>query len=213
MESIISFSFPALGYTCSLNPRGRRKYGTLEQLLATKGSPSTVGLPDGTSAPRPDIRVSTKYTSAIEISLDTTIVEGQLQRLLTSGKATWSNTQKYDVIEYGPGGFFKEHRDKKHKSTHYGTLLIFPPATGTLAHTGGELIVDKGRFKFDSSINTQWTFIAFHSELPHECRDVLSGRRVVFKTELYSTMPLTESIEPMWYDICDGHMPVYTNTD
>ena len=121
----------------------------------------------------------------------------------------WDNKQKYDIIEYLPGGFFKEHFDKKIKKTHYGTLLIFPPAIGRLAHTGGELIIDKGKFIFNSSTNTEWTFIAFHTYLPHECKEVLSGTRIVFKTELLMGSPQPSVLPDLngyddYPDICDG---------
>jgi len=43
-----------------------------------------------------------------------------------------------------------------------------------------------GEFIFDSSKNMEWTFIAFHTNLLHECKEVLSGKRVLFKMELCS---------------------------
>jgi len=65
-------------------------------------------------------------------------------------------------------------------------MLIFPPAVGEFAHTGGELVLDRDKFRFDSSKNTEWTFIAFQTNLFHECKEVLSGQRIVLKAELYS---------------------------
>jgi hypothetical protein len=47
-------------------------------------------------------------------------------------KTYWTNKLNYDIIEYLPGRFFKEHCDKQIKKTHYRTLLIFPPALGDL---------------------------------------------------------------------------------
>jgi hypothetical protein len=182
----VSFSFPELNYVCSLNPIGRKRYGNLEQLLESgTGVSSTVGMPDGSRYELPDIRKSFKYQSIVEFDLDPILVNEHLEKLIEDGFPSWENKQKYDIIEYLPGGFFKEHCDKQVKKTHYGTLLIFPPALGKLEHTGGEFIIDKGRFRFDSSKNTEWTFIAFHTNLPHECMEILSGTRVVFKTELY----------------------------
>ena len=211
MEQFVSFSFPELNYKCSLNPKGRKRYGNLEQLLDSRpGVPSTVGLPDGSNKELKDIRLSYKYSSTIEFNLDPILVTTQLQKLVNNDSLTrWDNKQKYDVIEYLPGGFFKEHFDKKIKKTHYGTLLIFPPAIGRLAHTGGELIIDKGKFIFNSSTNTEWTFIAFHTYLPHECKEVLSGTRIVFKTELLMGCPEPSVLPDLngyddYPDICDG---------
>ena len=217
MESIVSFSFPELNYKCSLNPKGRKRYGNLEQLLDSRpGVPSTVGLPDGSKKELPNVRLSYKYLSTVELNLEPILVTSQLQKLVDENcLTTWKNKQKYDVIEYLPGGFFKEHFDKKIKKTHYGTLLIFPPAVGRLAHTGGELIIDKGKFIFNSSTNTEWTFIAFHTYLPHECKEVLSGTRIVFKTELLLAYPQPSAFPDLngydeYPEICDGGIDYLT---
>jgi hypothetical protein len=154
---------------------------------------STVGMPDGSNNELPNIRKSYKYSTIVEFDLDPILVEIHLRKLVENyddNKTYWMNKQNYDIIEYLPGGFFKEHCDKQIKKTHYGTLLIFPPALGRFAHTGGELVINKGLFCFDSSSNTEWTFIAFHTNLPHECKEVLSGTRIVFKTELYCLQPV-----------------------
>ena len=189
MESITKFSLPEVSYKCSLNPRGRRRYGTLEELLHTKtGVPSTVGFPDGSTYERPDIRSSLKYTSVVEFDLNPQEINNHIQTLLPEdSRSLWSLSQKYDVLVYSTGGFFREHSDKKLHKNHFGTLLLFPPAVGDFAHTGGELLLDGGKFVFESSLNDCWTFIAFKAHLPHECKEVLSGKRVVFKTELYCT--------------------------
>ena len=189
MESIIKFSFPSLTYKCSLNLRGRRRYGTLEELLARqRGLISTVGMPDGSREFNTSVRNSVHYTSFVEFELETDSVIYNLRNL--NYQAEWFNLLKYDIIEYKTGGFFKEHQDRQIKSTHYGTLLVFPPAVGDFTHTGGELILDRGKFQFDSSKNTEWTFIAFQTNIFHECKEVLSGRRIVLKTELYSGTPI-----------------------
>ena len=190
MESVIKFSFPSLTYKCSLNQKGRRRYGTLEELLSTqKGVISTVGMSDGSRELNTDVRNSFHYTSFVEFDLETDSVIYNLINL--NRQAEWFSLSKYDIIEYKTGGFFKEHQDRQIKARHYGTLLIFPPAVGDFAHTGGELILDRGKFQFDSSKNMEWTFIAFQTNIFHECKEVLSGRRIVLKTELYSGTPIT----------------------
>jgi len=192
MESVVQFSFPTLTYKCSLNTKGRRQYGTLEKLLVKQeGVTSTVGMPSGTNEIQKDIRNSIRYTSVVEFALEPYLVIEKLVNLISDdNEAEWSSSSKYDVIEYKTGGFFKEHQDVQLKRNHYATLLIFPPAVGEFEHTGGELILDRGKFRFDSSKNKEWTFIAFQTNLFHECKEVLSGRRLVLKTELYSKKPI-----------------------
>jgi len=202
MESIIKFSFPSLTYKCSLNLRGRRRYGTLKELLATQpGVISTVGMPDGSRELNTGVRNSVHYTSFVEFDLETDSVIYNLRNL--NNQAEWFGLLKYDIIEYKTGGFFKEHQDRQINSTHYGTLLVFPPAVGDFTHTGGELILDRGKFQFDSSKNTEWTFIAFQTNIFHECKEVLSGRRIVLKTELYSGTPIEHCRNLNYVDYVD----------
>jgi len=189
MESVIKFSFPNLSYKCSLNKKGRRRYGSLEDLFAMKEcSKSMVGMPNGSQELHIDVRNSVHYTSFVEFDLEKDSIIHNLAKL--NNEAKWFGLLKYNIIEYTAGGFFKEHQDRQIKPTHYGTLLVFPPALGDFAHTGGELILDSGKFQFDSSKNTEWTFIAFQTNIFHECKEVLSGRRIVLKTELYSGIPI-----------------------
>jgi hypothetical protein len=204
MESIVTFSYPTVSYRCSLNPRGRRCYGTLEDLFRTKsGVPSTVGMADGSTVERTDLRNSLKYSSVVEFDLDAEKINEQFQTLLPdSVRSLWNSTQKYDILEYSEGGFFQQHQDKQLHKHHYGTLLIFPPAVGEFAHTGGELLLDEGRFIFESGSNRDWTFLAFQTHLPHECKKVTSGKRIVLKTELYSTRS-TPTI-PSRFEVMDG---------
>lgn len=212
IESIVSFSIPELSCRFTLNRRGTRKYGTLSELLASgTGIPSTVGLADGTDALRNDIRLSTRFTSFVNFDtekFDPGSVEDKLKPL--DSTIYWEPSTHYSVIEYGPGGFFSEHTDKKQKRKHCATLLIFPPAVDNLAHTGGELILDRGRFRFDSSANREWTFVAFHTELPHECLPVTSGKRVVLKTELYSRAPIQRVMPEPRPMVCDGSLRYIT---
>ena len=189
MESVIKFTFPSVTYKFSLNKKGRRRHGSLEELLATQdGIKSTVGMPNGSQELHIDVRNSVYYTSFVEFDLEKDSIIHNLKNL--NNEAKWFGLLKYNIIEYKAGGFFKEHQDKQIKPTHYGTLLVFPPAIGEFAHTGGELILDRGKFKFNSSENTEWTFIAFQTNIFHECKEVLSGRRIVLKTELYSDIPI-----------------------
>lgn len=203
MESIVQFELEDVVCNCSLNKRGRRRYGTLEDLLATDvWAGSTVGTEDG-DVLLPDIRKSKHFRSVLEFSMDFAYVESELKRLAPKDKqkfVRWFDSDTvYDVIEYLPGGFFKEHVDSSQHLRHYATILIFPPAVGPFTHTGGELLItnqEGAQFTFHSSTNRKWTFVAFHLGLKHECMPVLSGKRVVIKAELlYSKLTLEAEAE------------------
>jgi len=203
MESIVQFELDIVVCRCALNKRGRRRYGSLGDLLSTDmWSGSTVGTEDG-NVMLPEIRKSKHFRTVMEFAMDFNNVETNLRRLVPKDKeqfVRWFDSDTvYDVIEYLPGGFFKEHVDSNLHSRHYATILIFPPAVGQFAHTGGELLItdQKGvRFTFESSRNRKWTFVAFHLGLKHECRPVLSGKRVVIKAELlYSRLTLEAGAE------------------
>ena len=195
--SIVKFTIPGnLDCLCVLNPRGRRKYGSLLELLASgNGVLSTVGLQDGSRAMDVDQRVSTKFTSVIDFVFhDRDVLEGLVDGFLSGlmqqeDYLRWSSSStKYEVIAYEPGGFFRPHRDRRTGPKHYGTLLIFPPATGAFAHVGGDLVFEEeDGMVFQSSTVAQWTFLAFRLGVLHECRPVISGRRVVIKAELHTT--------------------------
>ena len=213
------FTIAGLDYICSINPRGRRKYGSILELLASgTGEACTVGLADGTRADDPGLRSCMKYTSVFRFLYPNREeledrVRGEIQKIIPL--AHWSSTSiKYSVLEYGVGGFFKAHRDIQKGTRHCGTLLIFPPAVGVFTHTGGELVIsdkgtgersdkgadersDKGTgersdktISLASSQVTEWTFLAFTLDVLHECLPVLSGRRVVIKAEIYSDKPV-----------------------
>jgi len=216
MDSIVTWQTTELTYVCCLNPRGRRRYGSLKELLDTgQYSVSTVGLIDGSNVVMGDKRLSRHYKSIFDFRFNKDSLIMALKHLVPQEYepyVKWIDTnQAFDVVEYTTGGFFVSHKDAKHNKRHYATLLIFPPAFDDLAHTGGELIITKQdgtQFIFESSRNNQWTFIAFPTHLLHECRIVHSGRRVVLKTELYYSTnfrPIYEEIIHNDYTIVDGH--------
>jgi hypothetical protein len=203
MESIVQFDLDEVVCKCALNRKGRRRYGSLNDLLATNlWTQSTVGTVGG-DVLIPDIRKSKHFRTVLDFAMTLSEVELNLKRLVPQNKkqyVRWFNKDTiYDVIEYLSGGFFKEHVDSSQHLRHYATILIFPPAVDSFAHTGGELLItrlDGTQFIFDSSKNTKWTFVAFHLGLKHECKPVLSGKRVVIKNELhYSRLTLEAEAE------------------
>lgn len=222
MESIVNFTLPNVKCTVSLNPRGRRKYVQLETFLKiNEGSQSTVGTVNGDSIDQ-NLRKSKHHKAIVEFNMDREPIETHLKRLGTTDKIPYIQWPKsctiYDIITYETGDFFVEHSDTKMHKLHYATLLVFPPATNEFIHTGGNLIIkrpDNTEFIFDSSVNTQWTAIAFHTGLKHECKPVISGKRVAMKTELrYSSKEAIKNDiieEPTHSPVCDGCLPVWND--
>lgn len=90
---------------------------------------------------------------------------------------------KYKVLKYQENDFFKRHQDSIRSTLHYGTLLIFPPATDELEHKGGKLVFDDK--EFESSSNNKWKAIILLCETYHEVEKIISGQRIVLKTELF----------------------------
>lgn len=229
MESIVvkSINDSLLHHQCSLNQFGRKKYGSIYDLIRTKsGVKSSVGLQNGTNIIMEEKRKSKHYRSACTFTLDTSDIILEFQRLVPDDRKSyvqWIPTDNMcDVIEYLPGDFFVAHKDTKVSRLHYATLLIFPPAFDEFSHTGGELIItrkDGSKFTFESSLNKKWTFIAFHQELEHECKVVSSGRRVVIKTELnykyFRTFRNPDDRDTIENDfpIMDGNLPRFENED
>jgi hypothetical protein len=216
MEPIIHFPINDGTFRFTLNPRGRRRYGTIEQFLQMNdGTQSTVGTLDGDIVNQ-NLRKSKHYKSVLEGLVSDTY----LKPLGDTDQAPYicwpKSSTVYDIIEYEAGDFFTEHSDTKMNKLHYATLLIFPPALGTTAHTGGTLIIkrpDNTEFIFESSTNTQWICVAFHTGLKHECKPVISGRRVVIKTELlFTSKNALKNIieeEPIPHMVCDGYRKIW----
>ena len=222
MESIVVKSVSEITHQCSLNQFGPRKFGSIYELILTKsGVKSTVGLNNGTNTVDEEKRKSKHYRSVFNFTLDKISIISALKNLVPEDKRDYvewlPNNHMCDVITYTTGGFFVKHRDTKVNRLHYATLLIFPPACDQIAHTGGELIItraDGSKFVFESALNKDWTFIAFHQELEHECKIVTSGTRLVIKTELKYRYfrpihaPDNRDLLVNDYPITDGNLPI-----
>lgn len=223
MESIVvkSINDSLINHECSLNQFGRRKYGSIYDLIRTKsGVKSTVGVPGGNNVIMENKRKSKHYRSACKFTFDTEDIIKTFKNLVPDDRKDYVQwlppNHMCDVIEYSQGDFFVAHRDTKVNRLHYATLLIFPPAFDEFAHTGGELIItrkDGSKFTFESSLNKHWTFVAFHQELEHECKVITSGKRVVIKTELnykyFRTIRQHDNRDVIDndYPIMDGNLP------
>lgn len=97
----------------------------------------------------------------------------------------WLSRNPWEVHAYDIGGFFTRHTDGQMNEKHFATVLLFPPSNIS-PFTGGDLILHlpSGPITISPSTFTQWTVVAFHITVPHECTPVTSGRRYVLKQHL-----------------------------
>ncbi|KZS88284.1 hypothetical protein SISNIDRAFT_459978, partial [Sistotremastrum niveocremeum HHB9708] len=91
--------------------------------------------------------------------------------------------QLYKLNVYGPGSFFKAHKDTPRADNMFGSLVLVLPTE----HEGGALLLRDGtkEFRFESdechespagSVSVPWA--AFYSQVEHEVLPVVSGYRV-----------------------------------
>ncbi|EMD42338.1 hypothetical protein CERSUDRAFT_42551 [Gelatoporia subvermispora B] len=95
----------------------------------------------------------------------------------------------YKLNVYGPGSFFRPHRDTPRSRKMFGSLVLVFPAS----HEGGELKLRHAgeEWTFDpaaalSKIKTPCIgYVAFFSDVEHEVLPVQSGHRVTVTYNLY----------------------------
>lgn len=188
------------------------KFDTLEPMN------STVGTVTGNDY-RPEVRQS-RVLKDLELSARKFEVPEDLWDLFPSRFAESSiemfknrdgAPRRWQLHAYDVGGFFARHTDGQKDPSHFGTLLLFPPAqlddkmsrghdaavkikrlneqppTVEPAFAGGTLILyphGKMPVRIEPASFKCWTLVAFHLDVAHECTPVTVGRRFVFKTEL-----------------------------
>ncbi|KAJ7186454.1 hypothetical protein C8R46DRAFT_1273049, partial [Mycena filopes] len=90
---------------------------------------------------------------------------------------------------YGPGSFFKGHKDTPRGETMIGSLVVVFPT----AHVGGELTLEHGgtTWTFDSvaelatARGPTLAYVAFYSDVTHAVQIVQSGHRVTLTYNLF----------------------------
>lgn len=93
------------------------------------------------------------------------------------------------TAELGPGHFFKVHKDTPRDDSMFASLVVVLPTV----HTGGALVFrqESKEFTFDSAAElsnaapSSVAFVAFHSDIDHEVKPVVSGYRVTLTYNLY----------------------------
>ena len=225
-NSIVIFNVEILHYNCTI--QNNSIDGKISDLVFD--NKSKVGTPYG-RIEIPEIRNSKFCTSIFDLKGPSTkrdlkqLVIENIKHIVPEDDIDniyWNTKLKYTVLEYNKGDFFLEHSDSKKNKKHYATLLIFPPSENDLLHTGGNLIIktDETDVVFCSNLNNMktsdgienWKFVAFHSNLKHECLPLLSGKRVVLKTELmFKTNHFKHFIEPPSPGLVDGSIQYLKN--
>ncbi|KAF7300610.1 Fe2OG dioxygenase domain-containing protein [Mycena chlorophos] len=94
----------------------------------------------------------------------------------------------YKLNVYGPGSFFKSHKDTPRGDNMIGSLVIVLPTK----HDGGELSLSHGKESstFDSASDladkkTSIAYVAFFSDVLHAVEKVTSGYRVTLTYNLF----------------------------
>lgn len=117
----------------------------------------------------------------------------------------FDDTSKLDIhlhnlLVYGPGQFFKAHRDSEKMSNMVGTLVIVLPCK----HEGGDLIIDhmKESHEFFASQNPNYIkCIAFYADCKHEITQVKVGHRVALTYNIVLNSPNIKDIIPNNVDV------------
>ncbi|KAJ7446577.1 hypothetical protein FB451DRAFT_1055059, partial [Mycena latifolia] len=126
-------------------------------------------------------------TSGLLNAIGPDILDGQNA---TSEKVLRAEMYKLNV--YGPGSFFKAHKDTPRGEDMIGSLVIVFPT----AHKGGELTLSHGgtTWSFDSAAeltahssasDPALAYVAFYSDVTHAVEPVLEGHRVTLTYNLF----------------------------
>ncbi|KAJ7141762.1 hypothetical protein C8R43DRAFT_954723 [Mycena crocata] len=97
--------------------------------------------------------------------------------------------EMYKLNVYGPGSFFKAHKDTPRGETMIGSLVVIFPTS----HEGGELTLAHGEstWTFDSAAVAKFgatpavAYVAFYSDVTHAVEPVRSGYRVTLTYNLF----------------------------
>ncbi|KAJ7495383.1 hypothetical protein FB451DRAFT_1550818 [Mycena latifolia] len=98
--------------------------------------------------------------------------------------------EMYKLNVYGPGSFFKAHKDTPRGETMIGSLVVVFPT----AHTGGVLTLEHGgtTWTFDSAAELAahtgapaLAYVAFYSDVTHAVEPVRTGYRVTLTYNLF----------------------------
>ncbi|KAJ7058429.1 hypothetical protein C8F01DRAFT_1148190 [Mycena amicta] len=120
----------------------------------------------------------------------------------------------YKLNVYGPGSFFKAHKDTPRAKNMIGSLVVVLPTQ----HQGGALTLNHGEKKwtFDSGSELKRhqsstenappavAYIAFFSDVTHTVEPVVSGYRVTLTYNLFLSKNSTRADAPNTIRLTDG---------
>ncbi|KZV92873.1 hypothetical protein EXIGLDRAFT_836130 [Exidia glandulosa HHB12029] len=131
-----------------------------------------------------------------DFGLNIDIVTSGLLQAVHTALFSWEDQPRsiaaelYKLNVYGPGSFFKAHKDTPRGDDMFGSLVLNFPTKHeggalVLRHDGREHIHDASAAAYTSGDQVSW--IAFYSDVEHEVLPVTSGYRVTLTYNLYFT--------------------------
>ncbi|KAF1962105.1 hypothetical protein CC80DRAFT_487643 [Byssothecium circinans] len=100
------------------------------------------------------------------------------------GVQVQTRAERYKLLLYEEGAFFKAHRDTEKVPGMFGTLVICLPSL----HSGGEVYLAHGKKKqkLETAPTSAWELstLAWYADVSHEIRPVTSGYRLVLTYNL-----------------------------
>ncbi|KZV92870.1 hypothetical protein EXIGLDRAFT_646774 [Exidia glandulosa HHB12029] len=129
-----------------------------------------------------------------DFSINLDVVSTGLLQAVHSALFGWEDKPRniqaelYKLNVYGPGSFFKPHKDTPRARNMFGSLVVNFPTTYeggalVLRHDGREHVHDPSAVPYTSANQVAWA--AFYSDVEHEVLPVLSGYRVTLTYNLY----------------------------
>ncbi|EJD46042.1 hypothetical protein AURDEDRAFT_113761 [Auricularia subglabra TFB-10046 SS5] len=129
-----------------------------------------------------------------DFAINIDLVRSGLLQAVHDGLFSWEASPRniqaelYKLNVYGPGSFFKAHKDTPRGEEMFGSLVLNFP----VKHEGGALVLrhDGNEVKHDASSapyssQDQVSWVAFYSDVEHEVLPVTSGHRVTITYNLY----------------------------
>ncbi|KZV77942.1 hypothetical protein EXIGLDRAFT_573745, partial [Exidia glandulosa HHB12029] len=122
-----------------------------------------------------------------DFALNLDIVGNGLLQAVHSALFDWEDNPRgikaelYKLNVYGPGSFFKAHKDTPRGDDMFGSLVLNFPIKHeggalVLRHDGREVIHDASAAAYTDPNQVSW--VAFYSDVEHEVLPVQSGYRI-----------------------------------
>lgn len=186
-------------------------------------SRTSVGIGDNVTH---DLNLRSSWTHKLNFSFSS--YSNELHEFNKYNNIDLFQNDNYKLIKYETGDFFKKHIDTQLNGFHKYTCLIFCPNDEPF--DGGNIIFTNKNETFTASFDiskfTEITMIIFSLDLYHEIKNVISGKRFVFKKPLFTNHnneyisytnalsdvgPSKKITENEIYELCDGGLSEMLN--